>query len=110
MISVDVFAGSPSAEAKSEDFIFFDFLSFLESLSLPIVSCKVVGPRIVRRFYLCPSGFEVFAIDGADIYTDARICFLPTHVFIYKLVNQVRYDLLLPPGPNANKYYICRTI
>ena len=52
MISVDVFAGSPSAEAKSDDFIFFDFLSFLESLSLPIVSCKVVGPRIVRRFYV----------------------------------------------------------
>ena len=37
MISVDVLAGSPNADANSEDFIFFDFLSFLDSLSLPIV-------------------------------------------------------------------------
>ena len=36
MMSVEVLAGSPSAVARSEDFIFFDFLSFLESLSLPI--------------------------------------------------------------------------
>ena len=37
MMSVEVLAGSPSAVARSEDFIFFDFLCVLESLSLPIL-------------------------------------------------------------------------
>lgn len=51
MMSVEVLAGSPSAVARSEDFIFFDFLSFLESLSLPMLASEVqmeVQREVVR--------------------------------------------------------------
>lgn len=71
MISVDVLAGSPNADANSEDFIFFDFLSFFDSLSLPMLSVDVPfrGGRFCGQ-----AAFEVFA--GKDLREDnSRIPF-----------------------------------